>query len=165
MSDFNSTTFIGIHITKGDLAPLRREYPGLSHQEERFDPKSGKSIGMVWVVDQDPGIGYDVDGEEFDGAEFNEVAAALADAVGAPAFHVLYDGGYGMEWDGVVIGREISSGSLGCYAAAAVDTPTGLVVLKNAEVNLKKWVVALRKLGVKVPKSQQGIMTVLEADG
>lgn len=54
--------------------------PEVSHIEDRYDPKTGKRLKPVVVVDEEERTVYRVDGETYE--DSYDIAEALADAVG-----------------------------------------------------------------------------------
>lgn len=65
--DYSVNLGIGYILDQEDIiAPFRVEVPEKFHMEDRFDPKTGKKIAPVKVIDAEAGEEYEYKGERFE---------------------------------------------------------------------------------------------------
>jgi hypothetical protein len=88
--DYQFSLGIGFILDREDVvAPFRVEVPEKFHMEDRFDPKTGKPIEPVKVIDEEAGEAFVVDGTTYeDGYDFFE---ALGSKLGCS---IANQGGY-----------------------------------------------------------------------
>jgi len=74
--DYASHVIVGYVVQVEDLfRKLLRRRDGLTHEEDRFDPRTGKQAAPATVVDVEAGWDVVVDGRAFEGPESKAVSS------------------------------------------------------------------------------------------
>jgi hypothetical protein len=145
--DYSSNLLIGYAFeAKAVEAPFARTVPEKSHMEDRFDPKTGKKLDPVKVVDDEERDVWEFNGESFEDRE--ELYTALAAA--AKCQYVLYG-----QSEYVAFGPdiELSSENPDCgHVYFAGNLSYDAVVKAKAEV--RRIGKKLRKFGLELPEPE-----------
>jgi len=143
--DFNFDLAVGFVLDKSDvLAPFGLESDERSHTEDRYDPKTGKKLEPVKVVDDLGGVTYELHGDRYD--DEHEFLGALA---GELDCSLDFGGNYSdnetiyasveIEFTGE---DDLDAGNISCGSSATLSTV--IKSKRKVEALAKK----LKKLGI-----------------
>lgn len=145
--DYSSSVAIGFRVDADDLQVFSKELPEKSHMEERFDPKSGKSIGKVKVVDEEERTSWVLNGEEFD--HRSELVDAICGKVNAQSWMdgSFYDDDENMNY---VIGPNFPRKNVRDEGKLTIDGELTLGQVVELQPEIDRIRTELAKLGLKV---------------